>query len=280
MFRGRRASTPSLSFCFADSSGFNADITDVAMMKRKSWVDGSGFTADLPDAATMRRKSLIDGSGSMADLKEVAALRRKSLVDYGTPLQIPLLRLHSPKAKAMSIDLANESPKTIEIVQQANQRQELVAVSQAIVVEDEQTALVHCSQARWHAKKALISAMRGGASDLAEAVAYARSQGVDNNILIKAEATFKQRKAAEVRSQCKQKCCSTMASTFAEAPDPAKLKAASISPEGQAALDGMMEAQTIISGDFKASAVFHKSPHPSMQRRRRSSFSVTDIRVR
>jgi len=241
----RRASTPCLSFSSLEESSFKADRTDAAMSSPKS---------------------------ALSFYSEASKQRRKSLGDFGTPLPLvmPPLRNRPGSATAMSLDLAKVADETTKIMQEP------------LVVEDERTALTRCMNEELQAKKSLVFAMtQPDPSVLAEAIANARLKGVDNDKLVKAEATLKQLRATKVRKQI-QKCGSSsslaplngpLISTLPEASNlkprssSKPLNHVSISPEAQAALAGMMEAQSFCED--------HKTVDPSMQRRRRASTSLT-----
>lgn len=237
----RRASTPCLSFSSLDEGSFKADHTDAAVLSNKS---------------------------ALSLYSDASKQRRKSLGDFGIPLPLlmPPLRVRPSSATAMSIDL-KDSCETTKIVQAP------------LVVEDERTALARCLHEELQAKKSLVFAMtQGDPSVLAEAIANARLKCVDDDKLVKAEALLKQLRASKVRKQV-QKCGSSslapLTSTLPEASrwkprsTSKQLNRASISPEAQAVLAGMIEAQSFISQGFED----RKSVCPAMHRRRRSSLS-------
>jgi len=245
MLRFRRASTPSLSFSISDESGFIADRT------------------------------------------EAAAVRRMSMCDFDTPLLMLPLKLPSPKARPTKLSKVSfEANETAQDVETRASSKASTLSEERIVVQDEQTALTLCLQERQQAKQLLISAIsQGDPSELAGAIAHARSKGVDNNMLAKAEATHKQLKASKLRKQL-QNCGSSKISLNSSFPEtlqawslPKQREVTPISPEAQARLTGMMEAQSFISESFEAWAVPRKSLHSRMQRRTRSSRSMTSIRV-
>jgi hypothetical protein len=265
----------------------------------------------------------------MADQTDTAMPFLKSPSRFAAPLRTSPLKLPCREG-AFEVAVESEAPS-----RQTTPNQEQRTVSPLSIIENEQMALTRCLQEQSEAKKSLASAVSSGdATELAEAIACAKSAGVENNHVAQAQETLKHLKSRQMRESMQKRRCSVaclsltlpealtskplqqhrssisrLNSPFPEALQPwsrieqnppgslapeSQAMERQISPEAEALLAGMMEAQTFISQSFEVSqvvkrkhekhsaAVPSKNSCPSLQhqRRRRSSMSMTSIRLR
>lgn len=269
----------------------------------------------------------------MADQTDTAMPFLKSLNGFGATPGTPPVKLPCREG-ACEVAADSQAPS-----RQTTPNQEQRTVSPLSIIENEEMALTRCLQEQSEAKKSLLSAVSSGdATELAEAIARAKSTGVDNTHVAQAQETLKHLKSRQMRESMQKRRCSVASlnatlpaaleprstskalqkhrssisrlnSTFPEALEPwtrieqspsgsrapeSQAMERQISPEAEALLAGMMEAQTFISQSFEVSQVVkHKNekhsavvpsknscPSLQHQRRRRSSMSMTSIRLR
>lgn len=167
------------------------------------------------------------------------------------PVKVSLAERPTTPTKVSALPaLSPKSPKA----SQGSKPQ--LAAAPAAFVEDAQTALARMMQEEISAKKALVAAMSGDdVEELSAAVEKVRALGVDNKLLVKAEASLKQLKFVHMRREVAQRN-STSSALKASLPEikwekvnrlPSKagdssLLRTKVSPEGEARLAGLRDA--------------------------------------